>query len=712
MNGLSPSLQKNSDLDDWLVICTDGRVIVRTGKVELGQRISTALAIIAAEELDVDPARIEVQAADTRTAPDEHYTAGSMSLEHSGTAIRQMAAQARQLLLQKAAQALSIPVSELDVNDGRICQAGGGSGISYWELQGGQPFKVKVNGQARTKSPHRYRLIGRAAEPRNIKELITGRARFLHDMDLPGMVHGRVVRPPGYHARLKEVKLDKVRHLSGVLQVVRDGHFLGVIAEREEQAVKAARSLTRHARWYNGLELPAEDLAMQLTVNPRHSFQVVDGIAVTGELPAKVSGEQTVTTLRARYFRPYHMHGSIGPSAAIASLERGVLSVWTHSQGVYPLRAAIAEVLQMAIEAVGVIHVPGPGCYGHNGADDAALDAALLARALPGRPVMLKWEREDEHGWEPYGSAMVVDLSADLNARGRIAAWNHDTYSDTHMGRPSGPGGGSNLLAARHIENATPAQVKKPRMAYHAGIHRNADPLYQFPRRRIVKHLVADLPLRVSANRSLGAYANVFAIESFMDELAEAAGEDPLAFRLAHLDDERACAVLQTAAQHGCWRQPLEEGRGRGLAFARYKNEKAYAAVVMEVTVDDYGAIKLDRAVIAADAGQIVDADGLRSQLEGGLLQSASWTLKEQVCFDPDGVTSLDWKRYPILTFAEVPDVETVLIDQPHEPFLGAGEAAQGPTAAAIANAVYIAIGLRLRNIPFTPERVRQVAAG
>ena len=502
--------------------------------------------------------------------------------------------------------------------------------------------------------------------------------------------------------------------MPGVMAVVHDGSFLGVVAQREEQAINAAAALRAHARWSEQETLPAlNDLHAWLLAQPALSFRVVDGVPVEGPINPIDVPAGAARTLRATYTRPFHMHASIGPSAALAQWTDAALTVWTHSQGVYLLRGALAQALGVEADAVRVIHVEGPGCYGHNGADDAALDAALLARVVPGRPVRLQWTREDEHAWEPYGPAMVVKLQASLDGHGRLLDWNHDVWSNTHMARALPYGDRSALLAAWHRASPLPRPQPFPMLAYHAGIHRNADPLYAVPRRRIVKHFVENTPLRVSSTRSLGAYANVFAIESFMDELAHAAGTDPLDFRLQYLDDVCARAVLQAAAERAGWpRRRTEFGRGSGIGFARYKNQKCYAAVVVDVRVDLTTAeIRLERAVIAADAGQIVDPSGLANQLEGGVIQSASWTLKEQVVFDRTRVTSVDWESYPILTFTEAPEIETVLLDQPGQPFLGSGEATQGPTAGAIANAIFAAIGVRLRQIPFTPDRVRAAVA-
>jgi nicotinate dehydrogenase subunit B len=390
--------------------------------------------------------------------------------------------------------------------------------------------------------------------------------------------------------------------------------------------------------------------------------------------------------------------------------------VWTSSQGVPVLRLALAQALGIDAACLRVIHVEGAGCYGHNGADDAALDAALLARALPGRPIHVQWTRSDEHAWEPYGAAMVIDLQASLDASGLVVDWNHDVRSFTHISRafPHGPQT-SGLIAAWHRAAPMSRPTPRPALTYHMGIHRNADPLYAFARRRVVKHFLSGSPFRTSSLRALGAYGNVFAIESFVDELAAAAGQDPLELRFRHLADPRACDVLRAAAQRFGWQpapRPAGDGRGRGLALARYKNQKAWCAVVVELTVDDASAaIRIERAVIAADAGQIVDPDGIVNQLEGGFVQAASWTLREEVKFDRTRVTTTDWESYPIFRFGEIPELETVVLDRPGEPWLGAGEASQGPTAAAIANAIFDATGLRMRDLPLTPDRLRAHAS-
>jgi CO/xanthine dehydrogenase Mo-binding subunit len=712
---MPPSLVRNPELDTWLRIEVDGTVAVFTGKVELGQGIRTALARIAADELDVALGRVRVHTADTAEGPNELLTVGSNSLEESGHALRLAAAQARAQLLALAAAALGAPADALEVDDGTVRAPGLSRTTTYFELFGGKRFACKVTGDARPKRPDEYRILGRPGERIGMADLVTGQTVFIQDLRLPGTLHARVLRPPSPGARLAELDDTEVRRLPGVEAVVRDGSFVAVVAARPGQAVAALERLRSAARWTEEPQLPDQaQLAAQLRAARPQSFPVIDGTAVQAPVPPVEAPAGAAQTVQASYTRPFLLHGAIGPSAALARELDGQLTVWTSSQGVSVLRVEIAHALGIDPERVRLIHVAGPGCYGHNGADDVALDAALLARALPGRPVHVQWTRTDEHTWEPYGPAMVIDLQASLDASGLVIDWNHDVRSFTHVSRPMQHSPGtSGLLAAWHRAAPLEPPAPRPMLTYHMGIHRNADPLYAFARRRVVKHFIAGSPFRTSSLRGLGAFGNVFAIESFLDELAAAAGQDPVAFRLRHLADPRARDVVSAAAERLGWRsapRPGRSGRGHGMAVARYKNQKAWCAVAVELTVDGSAAVRLDRAAIAADAGQIVDPDGLASQLEGGFVQAASWTLHERVTFDRMRVTSTDWQSYPILGFAEVPEVETVLLDRPGEPWLGAGEASQGPTAAAIANAIFDATGLRVRDLPLTAERLREAA--
>ncbi len=713
---VAENLKKHSGVDDWIVVAPNGRITVRTGKVDIGQRISTALALIAAEELDVNFERINVEGVDTAVSPDEEYTSASNSVERSGNTIRLASATARRHLLALAAHALEAAPDSLEVSDGLVRSKSTNRSISYWEMLEGKRFAIAVDTEVESKPAQNYRLIGqRAVVPADLAGLVQGTEPFVHDMVVPGMLHARLVRPPHYHARIAEVDPAINGRLDGA-HLVRDGSFVAVAAKDEYQAIRAAARVASAISWSPERGLDIRDVFTRLTTDPRISLPVRDGNAFDEPIsPLEPPPQEATTTIHIRVERPYIMHASIGPSAALALFEDGTLTIWTHTQGVFPLRLTIAESLGIDAARIRLVQKRGAGAYGHNGADDAALDAALIARALPGQPVLLKWSRADEHGWEPYGPAMVVEVRASLDGSGQVIDWSHETWSDTHRTRPRpGPNrvGPARMLATHLTSDPVPPFVPEPFLsAPLAGVHRNASPYYAFPRKRVVKNLVRDMPLRTSTLRSLGTYANVLAIESTMDELARAAQIDLLDFRLRHLDDERAHAVLKAVADRAEWghasRQP---GHGRGLAFSRYNNLKAYAAVIVDLDVDEAANVHLRHVTIAADAGQIVDPDGLALQLEGAVLQSASWTLYEQVTFDERGITSLDWETYPIMRFDNVPEITTVLINRPGQPYLGPSECAVGPTGAAIANAIRDATGFRLRRLPFTADAIRLAA--
>lgn len=695
---LPGSLEKSPMLDSWIRIDSNGAITVFTGKAELGQGIKTGLIQLAAEELAVPFEAIRLVTADTALTPNEGYTAGSHSMQDSGTAIRNAAAQARTLLMGAAAARLQVPQDRLKAYDSGIVSDDGRK-LGYGELVEGPLLHVRAEPQSQLISPSQYRLIGKSVPRVDIPAKVNGGAAFVHDLRLPGMVHARVVRPPSYRATLRRVDTDPIAKMPGVLTVYRDGNYLAVITEREYQAVVAMRALAKAAQWDETATLPEPGKAFEwLASQPTQQVPVLTG---SGELP---SGSQVV---EATYRRAYQMHGSIGPSCAVAQFKEGALTVWTHTQGVYPLRSAIAQLVRLPLEKVRCVQVEGAGCYGHNGADDVGADAALLAMALQGQPVRVQWMREQEHAWEPYGSVMTTKARAALSADGRITGWDYSVRSCTHATRP-GPAG--DLLPAWLIAQPIPQPAPKPIPLPEGGGDRNAAPLYAIPDARVTYEFVPAMPLRVSALRGLGAYMNVFSIESFIDELAHAAKADPVEFRLRHLNDPRAQAVIKTAADRFGWaKHTMWHDRGRGFAFARYKNLAAYLAIAVEVALDrDSGRARLMRAVAAVDSGEAVNPDGIKNQIEGGILQSASWTLYESVTFDSTRITSRDWSGYPIMRFSAVPDeVEVHVINQPELPFLGTGEAAQGPTAAAIANAVADAAGIRLRDIPLTASHVR-----
>jgi nicotinate dehydrogenase subunit B len=691
---LPGSLARTPWLDSWIRIDANNDVTVFTGKAELGQGIKTALLQIAAEELDVDFSRIRLATADTAVTPDEGFTAGSNSLKDSGTAIRNAAAQVRELLLARAAERLKAATESLNVENGVVLGAAG-TRVTYGELVAGEVLHVEAKPGVKGKDPGRYRVVSKAMPRVDIPGKVTGGLAYVHDLRLPGMLHARVVRPPSPEAILEHVETEAVAKMPGVVNVVRDGSFLAVVASREWTAVKAMRALEKSAKWREQKALPdAKNLAQAVLARPSEDVTVVEkGAAAAGD-----------KTLEATYTRPYQMHASIGPSCAVA-LMSGTLTVWSHTQGVYPDRDAIAEMLSMDASKVRVVHMEGSGCYGHNGADDAAADAARIAALMPDRPIRVQWMREQEHAWEPYGPAMVSKAKASLDAAGRVVDWEYHVWSNPHSTRP---GGAAALLAARHGARAFKPERPKPSRSPDGMGERNAVPLYAFPNVRVIHHFQPDMPLRVSALRALGAYHNVFSLESFVDELAALAGTDPVEFRLRHLEDARGRDVVTLCAERFGWKAGARApaAHGYGFAFARYKNSAAYCAVAAEVALDRAAArIRLVRAVAAVDAGQVVNPDGLRNQIEGAILQSASWTLYEKVVFDDTRIRSIDWSTYPIMRFDSVPEtVEVHLVNRPGQPYLGSGETGQGPAAAAIANAV-AAAGVRLRDLPLRLPR-------
>jgi nicotinate dehydrogenase subunit B len=693
---LPGSLNHHRMLSSWLRINADGSATIFTGKVELGQGIITALAQIAAEELDLPLSRVRMVSGDTGQTPNESQTAGSQSIESSGSALRFACAEVRGILLDLAAKRLATTPDKLSTVDGMII-ASDGQQIPYSTVAAAANLKREATGTVAPKSPANYRLVGKSIPRLDIPAKVTGGAAFVHDMRPTGMLHGRVVRPPRPGSTLAAVNEAAIKAMPGVVAVVRDGSFLGVIAEREEQAVAARAALAGSAKWNLGPELPEPNRIFEHL----KALPSTDRVVSTKDGPLLAGGR----TYQATYTKPYLAHASIGPSCALAEMRNGRLTVWTHSQGVYPLREELAKTMKMPAASVRCVHVEGSGCYGHNGADDVAADAALLARATPGRPVRLQWMRDDEFAWEPYGPAMAMQARAALDPEGRVYNWQYELWSNSHSTRPLSTAG-TNVLPAWYL--AEPQKIGPFQPA--GGGDRNAVPLYDFANQRVVHHFVQDMPIRVSALRTLGAYANVFAIESFMDELAIAIGADPIAFRLAHMNDPRARTVIEKAAAMAKWRagQQGDGLRGRGIGFARYKDTGSYVAVVATVEVDRAsGRVRVPQAWAAADTGLVINPNGLANQIEGGVIQSTSWTLLEEVKYDKTGIRSRDWASYPILTMPDVPKVAVETIDRPGERPLGAGEASQGPTAAAIANAFANATGIRMRALPLSAQRVK-----
>ena len=633
----------------------DGTVSIATGKVELGQGITTALAQIAAEELGVPLEKIRVLPPSTDTSPDEGVTSGSLSIQDGGKGLRKACAELRALLAKSGKK-------------------------SYWELE---VAGKDIPAEAPERPAAEYRVVGTNAPRVDLPGKFAGHAAYVHDMVLPGMLHARLLRPPRPGAQLVS--------LPDHPGLLRDGSFAAVVAKREEEAIEAAKKLRAKAVWSGAPEIPA-DYHAWLKVHVTES-------KVTKESVDEQARARGVTRRVAEYRKPFIAHGSIGPSCAIARMRGDTLEVWSHTQGIFGLRQEIAMVLRMPEEKIVVHHAEGAGCYGHNGADDVGLDAALLTRLLGGKPVRLQWTREDEFAWEPYGPAMAVALDALLDGSGNIVSWRHDLWSNGHTHRP-GRSQKPVLLAAGEIADALERAPSIDPPLPSGGAQRNAIPGYDFPDLLVMHHYVREAPMRGSSLRSLGAFANVFAIESFMDELAVAANADPVEFRLRHLKDARGRAVIEEAVRVSQWSSlENQEGRGRGIAYARYKNIGAYCAVVAEVEAGG-AELRVARLVAAVDVGLPVNPDGVVNQVEGGCVQATSWALKE--AWRPGAAS---WEDYPILKFSEVPPV-SVSIVRNTLPSLGAGECTMGPTVAAIANALNDALGVRVRELPLTAESI------
>jgi len=696
--GGEPALDQ---VDSWLAVHGDGTVTLFSGKVELGTGVQTALSQLIAEELDLSVARVTVVQSDTGRTPNQGSTTGSKTLQNGGPAVRRAAATARQVLLGLAAAQLGAPIDKLVVTDGIVSVTGGSTAtVSYAALIGDKSFHRAIDSAVPIKPFADYRVVGQPVPRVELPGKIVGTHRYVHNVRVPGMRHGRVVRPPAVGATLESVDEPSVHNLSGSVQVVHRGSFLGVVATREEDAVAAARAL--RASWSRPVDGLTEPAAMYEAMRTASIQATV--LETTGDVGAGLAGAQAKQT--ATYRMPFHSHGSIGPSCAVADVRDGGATVWSGTQGAYALRDTLAPLLGLDVSRVHVVWAEASGCYGHNGADDAAADAALLSQAV-GAPVRVQWSRQDELGWDPKGPAMLMECTGGVDGSGRIVSWDYTVTTPTHATRPGGNPG--QFIAGQLMGH--------PLALGAGGGDRNARHSYRIPNNRVAVRWLHTSVLRPSAMRGLGAPANVFAIESFMDELAIAADVDRVEFRLRHLTDPRAVAVVRRVAEISNWQHrypgtgdpsgptPPEVATGRGIAFAQYETAYTYVATVVDVEVERRtGIIRVPRVWVAHDCGLIVNPDGLRNQIEGATVQTISRTLKERVTWDRAAVTSVDWQSYPILTFVEVPDsIEIALLDHPEAPAWGAGEPAACTVPAAIGNAVCEATGTRLREIPFTP---------
>ena len=715
----------------WLVL-TRQTVTIHSGKVELGTGVRTALTQIVLEELHFASANVKYVQGDTATTPDQGNTAGSKTIQNGGPQLRQAAATAFQALLDLAARRLGAPRSRLRASDGVVTDTGTGRTISYAQLLDGPGTAMAADSAAPIAAPSTYEIVGQPVPRAELPGKLTAQFRYVQDITVAGMLHGRVIRPSGRNASFgsfDSASLAKARSIPGFVRVVRQGNFVGVVAKTEWAAIQAADPDTGlRVNWQDGQPLVPQATLPEALRDPANHYRTVEEDN-TGDVDAALATASVIH--RASYFTPFQMHAAMGPSCSVADVrskpnpDTGIqATIWSSSQNVGALRRTTAQLLGLDVSAVRVIYEEGAGCYGHNGADDVAADAALLSAAA-GKPVRVQYSRQDEHGWEPLGPATAHDLQGGITD-GEVVAWEHVLCTPTHNSRPNGTPG---TVVAGQLTGRLPAPL--PTTAGNAG-GRNAPVTYAFPNHRLLAKLVRSFEttgansnapaaplryrfLRSTALRSLGGVANTFANESFLDELAAEAGVDPLELRLRSLDDPRAHAVVEALSDAWAGRPQGGNGMGAGIAFAQYETEYAYAAVYAEVGVDSsIGAVRVQRVLVAHDCGLVVNPDGLRNQIEGNVIQGISRALKEEVQFDTRGVTSVVWQQnssnptpqYPILRFSEVPSIESILINHPEEPAWGAGEPAIVPVPAAIGNAIYAATGARLRQLPMTPGRV------
>jgi CO/xanthine dehydrogenase Mo-binding subunit len=687
-----------NEVDSFLTVNGDGTVTVYCGKVDLGQGLRIAMRQIAGEELGIGVDMIKYVEGDTALTPDQGRTSGSNGIQRAGMQLRRAAATARQALVELAAQRLNATPDDLVARDGEIKVKNGSAGIKFSELIGGRSFNLKLNAKAPLKDPATYTLVGKPLPRPDVPAKCTGGFTYMQDFSVPGMVHARVIRPPAIGAKLIGVDEASIKDLPGA-SVVRIKDFLAVIADDEWTTVRAARAL--RAQWSEWSGLPAQD---KLIATLRADPQATDEMLVNrGQQGA--SAQSGAVSRSASYFWPMQSHGSIGPSCAVADVHSDAATVWTASQGTHGNRQTFARFVGLPEEKVRLIYLDGAGCYGMNGHEDAAADAAIISRAV-GRPARVQWSRQDEHGWDPKGPPQLLDISGAIDPTGRILNWRTEMWlPQTTRGLPDIPLLGPAAAGIDDVRGLQPGLISQ-----------NADPPYAADNVQVLAHWLKDAPLRPAPIRSPGKPANCFAVESFTDELAAAAGLDPIEFRLRGLTDPRGIEAIRRAAALMNWQTRPSLGanktaavmRGRGFAYVRYKHSESYVAMGMEVAVErGSGRIRVERVACAHDCGQVINPDGVRAQIEGSILQTLSRVLMEEVQFDRSRVTSVDWSSYPILRFPDVPKLDIVLIDRPTQPPLGAGEAACSPVGAALANAVFDATGARLRTVPFTPDRVK-----
>ena len=702
-----PSIKLYRKISNWFNFDKNNVLQVYSGKIDIGQHISSTLALISSKITGINYDQIEIIKLNTDISPNEGKTASSLSVPDSGSAIKAASFTLRKLFLKYSLQTLKVDVDEIIFDNGIIKDINSNRSVSYWDFANTKEFNELIIPEEFDENEIKefnYKN-NQKIETKTIHDIVSGKYSYVHDLKFPKMLHARIIRPPNYYSKfvkiINEIE-DKLIELD--IKLIVKGSFLAILSPDEFLVVKYLEIIKQNIVWEELRDLSNNNIYKSLKENDRDTLLVKSGGQAFYEaIPIiKDFKDKSCTTLTSEYKKGYLMHGPIGPSAACSIFSNNKFTIYSHSQALYDLKLSCSEYFGVNPENVTLKFIPGSGCYGHNGADDVAFEAGLLSKEFPDTHVLLKWTRQDEHCWEPYGSASLNKLTGVINDKGKIIYWSNEVFSDTYMTRPSNTEL-DNFISYNLVNNHFIKRKSTPKTNAHMGIHRNLDPLYDFGETRLIKNLVHDLPLRTSALRTLGAFSNVVALECFINEIAKTKNIDPFEIRINHLSDERAIGVIKNLRDQ-MTKEIQKEGLHRGIGFSRYKNSAAFCAVGVELKVNDDLEIKLINAWISVDAGEVAYEDGIKAQVEGGFIQAASWSLYEEVKFDTKEIISIDWDTYQIIGFDNIPNIKTDVLDKEGLPYLGVGEVVAGPTGAAISNAISDALGQTIKTMPFTKE--------
>ena len=702
-----PSIKLYRKISNWFNFDKNNVLQVYSGKIDIGQHISSTLALISSKITGINYDQVEIIKLNTDISPNEGKTASSLSVPDSGSAIKAASFTLRKSFLKYSLQTLKVDVDEIIFDNGIIKDINSNRSVSYWDFANTKEFNELIIPEEFDENEIKefnYKN-NQKIETKTIHDIVSGKYSYVHDLKFPKMLHARIIRPPNYYSKfvkiINEIE-DKLIELD--IKLIVKGSFLAILSPDEFLVVKYLEIIKQNIVWEELRDLSNNNIYKSLKENDRDTLLVKSGGQAFYEaIPIiKDFKDKSCTTLTSEYKKGYLMHGPIGPSAACSIFSNNKFTIYSHSQALYDLKLSCSEYFGVNPENVTLKFIPGSGCYGHNGADDVAFEAGLLSKEFPDTHVLLKWTRQDEHCWEPYGSASLNKLTGVINDKGKIIYWSNEVFSDTYMTRPSNTEL-DNFISYNLVNNHFIKRKSIPKTNAHMGIHRNLDPLYDFGETRLIKNLVHDLPLRTSALRTLGAFSNVVALECFINEIAKTKNIDPFEIRINHLSDERAIGVIKNLRDQ-MTKEIQKEGLHRGIGFSRYKNSAAFCAVGVELKVNDDLEIKLINAWISVDAGEVAYEDGIKAQVEGGFIQAASWSLYEEVKFDTKEIISIDWDTYQIIGFDNIPNIKTDVLDKEGLPYLGVGEVVAGPTGAAISNAISDALGQTIKTMPFTKE--------